>query len=102
MPDDFRLIFTSPTYLAEFGMKHHALFPEPVRLFPNMLRVWNTFSTTGACEVNEYYKWVRKNIYPTGFGLEILPCPLPRENEQSGSSVPATTTATTHLHRMLN
>nr|MDO8098767.1 CRISPR-associated endoribonuclease Cas6 [Candidatus Njordarchaeota archaeon] len=85
MPNDFRLIFTSPTYLAEYGTKHHALFPDPVKLFPNMLRLWNAFSTTGACDkVSEYYEWVRKNIYPTGFRLETLPVSLTKGRRTVG------------------
>jgi len=63
--DAFRLYFRSPTYLASLGSAYHCLFPEPSKIFLNLMRLWNTFSTARRFEKDEYVAyedWVAKNV----------------------------------------
>ena len=39
----FRLVFRTPTYLSSIGSRYEALYPEPVQVFSNLMRVWDAF-----------------------------------------------------------
>jgi len=61
----FRLIFKTPTYLPCFGSKYRWMFPDPVRVFSGLMRVWNTFSDARRFSKEEFlnYKdWLTKNV----------------------------------------
>ncbi len=61
----FRLVFETPTYLASIGTPYHCLFPEPVRLFSNLMRLWSCFSTSrrfGKEEHRVYKEWLAKHV----------------------------------------
>jgi len=62
--DAFRLYFRTPTYLASLGTSFHCLWPEPTRIFPNLMRLWNTYTPMkkyGKEEYVEYKEWLTKN-----------------------------------------
>ena len=40
----FRLVFRTPTHLSSMGSRYEALYPEPVQVFSNLMRVWDAFS----------------------------------------------------------
>jgi CRISPR-associated endoribonuclease Cas6 len=61
----FRLYFRTPTYLASLGTSFHCLWPEPTRIFPNLMRLWDTYTTGkryGKEEYVEYREWLIKNV----------------------------------------
>lgn len=61
----FRLHFKTPTYLAVLGSDFHCLWPDPLKIFPNLMRLWNDFSTARKYSKEEYsgYKeWLTENL----------------------------------------
>jgi len=61
----FRIYFKTPTYLATLGSSYHYLFPEPTRIFLNLLRLWNIYTTGRKYSREEFiaYKdWVTKQL----------------------------------------
>jgi len=61
----FQLLFKTPTYLATLGSSYHYLFPEPNRIFLNLLRLWNEYSTGrryGKEEFIGYRKWLTREL----------------------------------------
>jgi len=71
----FRLVFETPTYLASMGAPYHCLFPEPVRLFSNLLRLWSCFSTSrrfGKEEHGIYKKWLGKHVGVAEYELRTV------------------------------
>jgi len=63
--DTFRFCFGTPTYLASLGTSFHCLWPEPTKIFPNLMRLWNTCTTAkkyGKEEYLEYKEWLIKNV----------------------------------------
>ena len=68
--DVFQLIFKSPTYLASKMSGFHYLFPEPVRLFLNLAKLWNRFAQGfEIADLNAYARWLRNDIGVTGYEL---------------------------------
>jgi CRISPR-associated endoribonuclease Cas6 len=68
----FRLCFETPTYLASLGTDFRYLFPDPVRVFSGLMRLWNLFSDGkrfGKEEFLEYKDWLLRNVGVCRFGL---------------------------------
>ena len=71
--DLISLRFITPTYLAVLGADYHYMFPDPVKVFMNLIRLWNSFSdgrkfTDG--EVGEYMGWLSRNVGVLKYRLE--------------------------------
>lgn len=69
----FRLVFRSPTYLSSMGSSYRCLFPEPVRLFSNLLRIWSTYSTSrrfGREEHEVYKEWLSRHVGVAEYSLK--------------------------------
>jgi CRISPR-associated endoribonuclease Cas6 len=63
--DAFRLCFRTPTYFASLGSSFHWIFPDAVKVFCGLMRVWNLFSDSKHFSKDEYlaYKeWLAKNM----------------------------------------
>lgn len=63
--DAFRLYFKTPTYLATLGTDYHFMFPDHMRIFPSLMRLWNMFSDKrrfGKEEFLEYKDWLLRNM----------------------------------------
>jgi CRISPR-associated endoribonuclease Cas6 len=63
--ESFRLHFDTPTYLASSGTDFRYLFPDHVRIFPSLMRLWNLFSDERKFskeEFLEYKEWLLKNV----------------------------------------
>jgi len=63
--DAFRLVFKTPTYLASLGSSYHWMFPDAVKVFSSLMRVWNLFSDGrqfGKEEYVAYKEWLSKNV----------------------------------------
>jgi len=63
--DAFRLSFRSPTYLSSLGSDFHWMFPDAVKVFCGLMRVWNLFSDArrfGKEEYLAYKEWLMKNV----------------------------------------
>ena len=63
--DEFRLFFRTPTYFASFGSGFHWMFPDAVKVFSSLMRVWNLFSDGrrfGKEEYLAYKEWLAKNV----------------------------------------
>jgi len=63
--DRFRLLFKTPTYFASLGSGYHWMFPDAVKVFTSLMRVWNLFSDGRHFDKEEYvaYKeWLGKNV----------------------------------------
>jgi len=63
--DRFRLLFRTPTYFASLGSGYHWMFPDAVKVFTSLMRVWNLFSDGRRFSKEEYvaYKeWLTENV----------------------------------------
>lgn len=63
--EDFRLYFLTPTYLSTLGTDYHYMFPDHVRIFIGLMRLWNMFSNHKRFskeEIIEYKQWLLENI----------------------------------------
>ncbi len=63
--DAFRLSFRSPTYFASLGSGYHWMFPDAVKVFSGLMRVWNLFSDGRQFGKEEYVahrEWLGKNV----------------------------------------
>mgnify|MGYP000047013708 FL=1 len=61
----FRLYFRTPTYLSTLGTSYHYLFPDHVRIFSGLMRLWNLFSNFRRFskeEFLEYKDWLLRNV----------------------------------------
>lgn len=61
----FRLVFRAPTYLSSMESRYNLLFPEPVRLFSGLIRLWDTFSTSkkfGRKGLQAYKEWLERHV----------------------------------------
>ena len=69
----FRLVFRTPTYLSSMGSRYEALYPEPVQVFSNLMRVWDAFSDSrvfGEEGLAAYKEWLRIHIGVSAYILE--------------------------------
>lgn len=63
--ESFRLYFKTPTYLASLGTDFNYLYPDPTRIFPNLMRLWNLFSNNKKFtkkEYLEYKEWLSEKV----------------------------------------
>ncbi|MBC7129856.1 CRISPR-associated endoribonuclease Cas6 [Candidatus Bathyarchaeota archaeon] len=63
--ETFRLYFLTPTYLSTLGTDYHYLFPDHVRIFSGLMRLWNMFSDYkrfSKDEFMEYKQWLLENV----------------------------------------
>ena len=68
----FKLVFETPTYLPCLGSSYRWMFPDAVRVFCELIRVWNKFSDGrrfGKEEFLAYKGWLSKNIGVCGYKL---------------------------------
>ncbi|MEM2970114.1 MAG: CRISPR system precrRNA processing endoribonuclease RAMP protein Cas6 [Candidatus Bathyarchaeia archaeon] len=69
----FRLVFETPTYLPCLGSSYRWMFPDAVRVFSGLMRVWNKFSDDRRFNKEEflaYKEWLAKNVGVCGYRLE--------------------------------
>ncbi len=56
-------MFKTPTQLSQYGSDCACLLPVPERVFPALLRIWNTVSGATRVErVTDYRDWVEQNV----------------------------------------
>lgn len=70
--DFFRMVFRTPTYLSSMGSRYNFLFPEPVRLFSGLMRLWDAFSTSrkfGKNGLQAYKDWLEKHVGVSEYSL---------------------------------
>ena len=68
----FKLVFETPTYLPCLGSSYRWMFPDAVRVFCGLMRVWNKFSDGrrfGKEEFLAYKEWLGKNAGVCGYRL---------------------------------
>lgn len=70
----FQLHFDTLTHLAKIGSKFDQLFPEPMSVFPNLMRVWDScMPEKFGKEIHEKYKeWMEKNMTVSAYDLHTL------------------------------
>jgi len=71
----FTLVFESPTYLSSMGAPYHCLFPEPVKLFSNLMRLWSCFSTSKRYTKEEhatYKEWLGRHMGVAEYELKTV------------------------------
>ncbi len=69
----FRLVFEAPTYLPCLGSSYRCMFPDAIRIFSGLMRIWNKFSDTRLFSKEEflaYREWLGKNVGVCGYNLE--------------------------------
>ncbi|MBM5806020.1 MAG: CRISPR-associated endoribonuclease Cas6, partial [Candidatus Verstraetearchaeota archaeon] len=79
----FRLYFQTPTCFAALGRRYYCLFPEPKRVFGNLLDLWNKYSDiekTKGSEREEYLRWLGKEAGVSGYCLETRREPTRKGN----------------------
>ena len=68
----FKLVFETPTYLPCLGSNYRWMFPDAVRIFSGLMRVWNKFSDGrrfGKEEFLTYKDWLSKNVGACSYKL---------------------------------
>ena len=68
----FRLVFETPTYLPCLGSSYRWMFPDAVRVFCGLMRVWNKFSEDRRFSKEEFLafkEWLAKNVGVCGYRL---------------------------------
>jgi CRISPR-associated endoribonuclease Cas6 len=73
--DSFRLHFRSPTYLSSMGSRYNVLFPDPVQVFPSLMRLWDTHSTSkkyGREGLAAYKEWLGRHVGVTKHDLRTV------------------------------
>jgi CRISPR-associated endoribonuclease Cas6 len=70
----FRLYFETPTHLAKIGSKFDQVFPEPLSVFPNLMRAWDScMPEKFGKEVHTKYKeWMEQNVTVSAYDLRTL------------------------------
>jgi CRISPR-associated endoribonuclease Cas6 len=69
----FKLVFDTPTYLPCLGSSYRWMFPDAVRVFSGLMRIWNKFSDGRRFNKEEflaYKNWLSKNIGVCGYKLK--------------------------------
>jgi CRISPR-associated endoribonuclease Cas6 len=69
----FRLYFRTPTCFSAKGRKYYCLFPEPRRIFGNLIDLWNLYSNIEKVEDqarDEFVKWLGMEVGVSGYSLE--------------------------------
>jgi len=67
------LRFLTPTYLSILGTDYHYMFPDPMKVFQNLMRLWNYFSNEKKFTLEdqeEYARWLHKNAGVSKYKLE--------------------------------
>jgi len=70
--DVFRLLFRTPTYLASLGSRFHWMFPDAVKVFSSLMRVWNLFSDGRRFDKEAYLayrEWLAKSVGESEYEL---------------------------------
>jgi CRISPR-associated endoribonuclease Cas6 len=83
--ENFIIRFQTPTYLSRWGVEFHEGFPQPVAVFSNLLKLWNTFAPI-KFDRKTLRDWVDKSIAVSGFALRrpIKPIDIGRGRAVSG------------------
>lgn len=71
--DRFRLLFRTPTYFANLGSQYRWMFPDAVKVFAGLMRVWNLFSDGrrfGKEEYLAYKEWLAKSVGVCEYDLQ--------------------------------
>ncbi|AFU57336.1 putative CRISPR-associated protein, Cas6 family [Candidatus Nitrososphaera gargensis Ga9.2] len=70
----FRLYFETPTHLAKIGSKFDQVFPEPLSVFPNLMRAWDSCMPEkfGKKVFEKYKEWMEKNVTVSAYDLHTL------------------------------
>lgn len=69
----FKLFFASPTYMPCLGSGYRWMFPDAVRVFSGLMRLWNKFSDDRRFSKEEftaYKEWLAKNVGVCGYRLK--------------------------------
>ncbi|MBS7630098.1 CRISPR-associated endoribonuclease Cas6 [Candidatus Bathyarchaeota archaeon] len=69
---NFRLIFRTPTYLSSMGSRYESLFPEPLQIFSNLMRIWDSFSDSrvfGEEGLEAYKYWIKNHMGVSAYVL---------------------------------
>ncbi|MGC9094893.1 MAG: CRISPR system precrRNA processing endoribonuclease RAMP protein Cas6 [Candidatus Bathyarchaeia archaeon] len=70
--EGFKLVFETPTYLPCLGSGYRWMFPDAIRVFSGLMRVWNKFSDSRRFSKEEflaYKEWLGKNVGVCGYRL---------------------------------
>ncbi|MEM3097294.1 MAG: CRISPR-associated endoribonuclease Cas6 [Nitrososphaerales archaeon] len=74
--ETFRLYFKTPTHFSTIGSKFDKLFPDPIMIFPNLMRIWDScmsnYKQFGKEAHKEYKEWVKDNVGVSGHELRTL------------------------------
>jgi len=70
----FQVHFDTLTHLAKIGSKFDQVFPEPLSVFPNLMRVWDScMHEKFGKEIHEKYKeWMERNVTVSAYDLHTL------------------------------
>ncbi len=69
-PYKISMRFVTPTHLSQYGSDFSSLFPQPVRIFPGLLRVWNNVERLPKVErVSPYRDWVEQEVSVSRYQL---------------------------------
>ncbi len=77
--------FMTPTQFSQFGSDKAYLLPSPEKIFPALLRVWNSIKgTTAVDRISDYYQWVEQNLYVTAHRIRTVKVSLGRNRSVIG------------------
>jgi CRISPR-associated endoribonuclease Cas6 len=70
----FKMIFDTPTHLAKIGSKFDQVFPEPLSVFPNLMRIWDSCMSEkfGKVVHTKYKEWMARSTTVSAYDLRTL------------------------------
>ncbi|MBW1715643.1 MAG: CRISPR-associated endoribonuclease Cas6, partial [Deltaproteobacteria bacterium] len=80
--DSLSLVFRSPTYLSSIGSRYNVLFPDPVQVFSNLMRLWDAHSTSkkyGREGFVAYKEWLGRHVGVTKHRLSTALADMKRK-----------------------
>jgi CRISPR-associated endoribonuclease Cas6 len=70
----FRINFTTPTHLSKISSKFDAVFPEPLSVFSNLMRIWDScmHEKFGKENHTKYKIWTEKDVTVSAYDLRTV------------------------------
>jgi CRISPR-associated endoribonuclease Cas6 len=79
------MTFLTPTQLSAYGSDFACVLPQPERLFPSLLRVWNEIEKATSIEhVSEYRNWIESHVHVSAHRIRTVEVPLGRTRKVVG------------------
>ena len=87
--DNFQLFFKTPTYLPSIGRPFYDLYPDPVKVFTNLYRLWCKFNPAAQLTKDGFEKckkWLLENSGITAQELHTVTVPFGKKRRPASKA----------------